>query len=1223
MQQLNLENEVKSRLAEQKKLLNYWRAAIKNEQILGIKINNDQYNDYFLSKEEVEDKGISAEKSRKLFEKHKKFLVQIKCESINVENKIIKEVQEKIVVLPIVIAPFIYKRKHEQGWYKNSQKKTYIHPVWIYAYLGKDGDIFSEYPCLLPPWISREYLSPSYRQGESIIIGDMSKYDGFLDQNNINSLYNYDDIEGTRKHLVWQDLYDYSKKIIKEVSPELDDCLCQNGYISQQIDNILIIPVNDNKNKNYSTMLLKLLDNLATTNEEFKPLFSRYLNLKQPSFQKVLSVEEQLECIAFNHLGQMTGDFPLAQSQRIALHHLLLMPEGEILAINGPPGTGKTTLLGSIIASLWVKAAIKKEFPPIVVVSSTNNRAIQNVIDSLENKILEHTKFGTTMQEFLGKRWINGVTSFGLYLTNNPKGSYQYYSENNQSGTLQSIENSNYVQIKDYYLENFNKCFGLNVFSIQETADFLHDKITKLELSLQSILKIATRYRNIIKKYPRYSQESVLVSKLNNLKNRLENLNIGLNKLHKFKEKWEIFLAKSIWYKLITILLPFLKNLLENLWAQKIENFLLNQKIAIEPQQRVVANYLKRQINYHCSQIKRIKFLINSYEIHLKNICCVKSEWEHLKQQQNLNNIDLETIFDFNSVENNNEQNILIFLDTKIRFLLFQHAVHYWEARWILEAIKKIKQSEKNKFDRRSKLNNFKHMAMLAPCFITTMQSGPGFFTFKMTNDQSSEFMLNSIDLLIVDEASQVHPGYGAGMMALAKKACVVGDILQLPPIVNIPGAVDIGNMKHYNLINNDEEYYDISKCGANISYCSRHGAGSVMKLAKNSSFFQGSILTPTLKEKGLFLTEHRRCVPGIISYCNEYFYENKMSYHRTPNKNHPFAPIGYAHISGLQKTVGSSKINNTEAMSIVKWISDKKEVFFKLYPGKSLDQIFGIITPFNAQANVIKSFLGEYGLLFEANNIGTIHTFQGGEFPIIIFSSVYSYQSDQKSRKLFFDTEDTMLNVAVSRARDHFFVFGDIEVFDPKEVNTPSGFLANYLLAKPENEILDVKTLHQFYKNNQNIVVKHVNSLEEHRGLLKQAFYIAKKRVFLVSPWITYNALVADNIELLIKSAVSRGVEVIIYTDINNMKCLESIEILERSGAAVRIVKNIHAKTLFVDSQLFIEGSFNWLSASRTNPNYEASVCCEGKNLEYIINNFMKRLENRELISVSKVTEA
>ena len=58
------------------------------------------------------------------------------------------------------------------------------------------------------------------------------------------------------------------------------------------------------------------------------------------------------------------------------------------------------------------------------------------------------------------------------------------------------------------------------------------------------------------------------------------------------------------------------------------------------------------------------------------------------------------------------------------------------------------------------------------------------------------------------------------------------------------------------------------------------------------------------------------------------------MSYHRTPNKNHPFAPMGYAHISGLQQTVGSSKINNTEAMSIVKWISDKKEVYFKLYPG-------------------------------------------------------------------------------------------------------------------------------------------------------------------------------------------------------------------------------------------------------------------------------------------------
>jgi hypothetical protein len=63
-----------------------------------------------------------------------------------------------------------------------------------------------------------------------------------------------------------------------------------------------------------------------------------------------------------------------------------------------------------------------------------------------------------------------------------------------------------------------------------------------------------------------------------------------------------------------------LRNLLENRLSQKIENFLLNQKIAIKPQQRVVENYLKRQMNYHCSRIKRLKFLINSYEIHLKNI---------------------------------------------------------------------------------------------------------------------------------------------------------------------------------------------------------------------------------------------------------------------------------------------------------------------------------------------------------------------------------------------------------------------------------------------------------------------------------------------------------------------------------------------------------------------------------------------------------------------------
>ena len=54
------------------------------------------------------------------------------------------------------------------------------------------------------------------------------------------------------------------------------------------------------------------------------------------------------------------------------------------MAVDGPPGTGKTTLLHSVIASLWVNAALQRVEPPVIVVSSTNNQAVTNVLDSLE-----------------------------------------------------------------------------------------------------------------------------------------------------------------------------------------------------------------------------------------------------------------------------------------------------------------------------------------------------------------------------------------------------------------------------------------------------------------------------------------------------------------------------------------------------------------------------------------------------------------------------------------------------------------------------------------------------------------------------------------------------------------------------------------------------------------------------------------------------------------------
>ena len=82
-----------------------------------------------------------------------------------------------------------------------------------------------------------------------------------------------------------------------------------------------------------------------------------------------------------------------------------------------------------------------------------------------------------------------------------------------------------------------------------------------------------------------------------------------------------------------------------------------------------------------------------------------------------------------------------------------------------------------------------------------------------------------------------------------------------------------------------------------------------------------------------------------------------------------------------------------------------------------------GIITPFKGQSIVIKRMIKSQ-LPDIKNNIevGTVHTFQGAERKVIIFSSVYGSEEGC----YFINQNKSLMNVAVSRAKDSFLVFGD-----------------------------------------------------------------------------------------------------------------------------------------------------------------------------------------------------
>lgn len=66
--------------------------------------------------------------------------------------------------------------------------------------------------------------------------------------------------------------------------------------------------------------------------------------------------------------------------------------------------------------------------------------------------------------------------------------------------------------------------------------------------------------------------------------------------------------------------------------------------------------------------------------------------------------------------------------------------------------------------------------------------------------------------------------------------------------------------------------------------------------------------------------------------------------------------------------------------------------------------------------------------------------------------------------------------------------------------------------------------------------------------------------------------------------------------------------------------VRSEHSKTLMIDHTVLIEGSFNWLSASRNNQSRyhrrERSLRYEGKDVRAVIAKIIRETEGRVLVS-------
>lgn len=996
---------------EDKKWLTYWKkslsdslkADIDTEKLQHFEIENFKMESQLISELEKVNKLIDFEESR-----------------INKKKGISNKESENWIPLnelQIVISPIKIKPTTENLVMLKDKKPKF--PFWFFAKIDRKGKL--QIPEETFPVFQRKYLEPLADERTEFIFGSVENIDKAT-------------AIGKEEYTNYFDYIQYLKDVFKKaINQEIENYSTQ-GY--ETLNNAIILLPDENIDAAIGIIQLyeKILKEKNTPE-----LLKSLITLKKDNPKTPLSVPELINN-NFLHLGQMGNDFPISISQRKSLYSYL-QSNDKVFAVNGPPGTGKTTLLQSIVANKFVESAIIGKNAPIILACSTNNQAVTNIIDSFSKS---NTKTGR-----LQGRWLPEIEGYATYLPANGKTEAELkginYKKQNGEGLFIKVENYDYLQkAKTFFVDKSLQYFGSKILSIKEVTKNLQKEIIEIE----SILKVASVNWNEYIKVEKIFSTTYLIPNSNTEKYYANNIlnevtfRNDIESLKSIEEKIILYFNNEPFFRIVFCFLGF-KSALNNR-ASEIKIILRDSLIEVSNEFIFSKSSILEKVD---SKIKLTKTITEKIEI-----------WKNWKTQNSIKGNPPKTEeeywdFELLKIKHNSEPNCFYDeLDVSFRHKAFQLALHFWEGEYLIKLESDLADVNFDKKGLDAIKNRWLRQARLTPCFVSTFYMAPKFFSsfkfFKKGEDGKNIFdtppLFDFIDLLIVDEAGQVSPEVGIATFSLAKQAVIVGDVKQIEPVWNITNKIDIGNLKKCELIKNYDDLIYEKEFDPKGFLSS---TGSIMKMAQNACNFKEK----GISEKGVLLVEHRRCYDEIINYCNVLAYNGQL----IPLKGKAkidllFPPMFCIHIEGNSTTSNTSRHNQNEVKAIVNWLLKNRTVIEEKYG--NIENSVGIITPFVGQKNSLKYALKNAGFNVDILKLGTVHALQGAERSIILFSMVYG-KGD--SGTMFFDRDNkpNMLNVAVSRAKDNFIVFANTEILD-KKARTPSGILSNHLTYEKQSTI-------------------------------------------------------------------------------------------------------------------------------------------------------------------------
>lgn len=561
--------------------------------------------------------------------------------------------------------------------------------------------------------------------------------------------------------------------------------------------------------------------------------------------------------------------------------------------------------------------------------------------------------------------------------------------------------------------------------STEENLFMIQEKLKKLETDIDSKKLVKTtseekleqkeNKRVILENLCAKDEEEELLHQKTQIEEHLQEL-LEINTDEKKEEYLNIKLGQKANKDEATKLLEYFVETFEN--ENKIYNKSLETFLEIS-QQHILSNPVEKfdekakininnQIIEQTNELNKLKSNINNVENQIKNI---KSK---LKKE----NIDNDTILKYlkdyikkNKI-NDNEQNI-------------RPLIENW--------VKNIQEHTPTKEEEKT---YFEHINVVG---ITLNASE------KMLKDINLEYF----DVVIVDEISKsTPPEYLRGMMR-AKKAILVGDHRQLPPLFSYHGQ--------------DFSFEDGVHDEQNNPELSLENFNKYKNLVTASQFQE--FFTEADERIKYRLTKQFRMHTDIMDLIN-CFYGNQLIQgisedprkHNKEKMHNIYIPnfiekkdhavwVDTSKIFGKeynrQIQDSTTKKNPFEAFLTIEALKKIDEALYQQYEQGEKKLSIGIISFYLGQVDLLEKMVKKCNLKYfdfdeknkESSMISTVDSFQGRDRDIILVDLI---STKRKVGKENFVSSFQRINVAFSRAKKLLVIFGSKDIFDDYEVEMP-----------------------------------------------------------------------------------------------------------------------------------------------------------------------------------------